>query len=164
MAEHSNPSAVLGTDLVMQATFYRFTREQQFSKTLTLLTRTTVLPAAKKGEFLEETSVPINGYISLELRLSTIPRNPVLRIEQHELPVRRWDRQLGSVYNWLQRSVHHIPVVGKPVEGLLPDARQFNSLRFDVSVSVDRELTYCVELMDSASPSPVSSWKGTHQI
>jgi len=163
MATNESSVPIVGADLVLKATLKGFGGQEVFAKTITIFTAPTELPAKAEGKLFDDTSVPINGRIALELTLKRGSPLSLFQIED-ELPVRRLDRHIGSVYNWFQGAIHHIPIVGKPLDDLLPDANQFNRVEYSVNISMDRELTYRLDVFDSAEPKPVLSYEGSHKL
>ena len=59
--------------------------------------------------------------------------------------------KIGGVYNYAQEAIRFIPIVGKPLEKLVPDAYQTVWVLYRVEVDDDMTMAYDIQLNTDSS-------------
>jgi len=132
-------------DVVLKARLLGFTGEEVTARETTVIEKGTLIPCARDGYLYENVWVPINGRAYVQLFIAE-KRNRVVFENSYNLPWRGFWHGLGGLYNGLQIALRHIPVVGRTVEQMAPDAQHAVSLRYLLAVSEDGILTWCIRV------------------
>ena len=136
----------LGCDIYLTVKFLSFDGSEVTKRGQILIEKAKQLPVKIHSMFIEGASVPCGGYIEISLTAKRFTSRQILD-EYKKIPSGKWHSFLGSVFNNGQKAIQHIPVVGKPLEKILPDAWQSVKLSCELSVTEDKKLSYWMGLI-----------------
>jgi hypothetical protein len=140
----------LGWDIFLDVKFLSFDRSELLHKNRIIIEQAKQLPIKAESMFIENERVPYGGFIQILLsaKRSTAPARIFLN-ERVKIPDKKWLSRLLTFYNNSQVAIQHIPYIGKPLEKLVPDAKQQVRLHYEVSITEKKCLSYFIHLNHS---------------
>ncbi len=138
----------IGLDIYLEVALLSFDRSDVVQKSQIVLEQGKQLPAKSDSIFIEKEKAPYGGLIRISLiaKRSAATTRKILD-ECKKIPVAKWYSSFGSIFNRAQKAIQHIPVVGKPLEKVVPDAYQNVKLSYEMSVTEEKKLIYWTGLI-----------------
>lgn len=138
----------VGWDIYLDVSLLKFDKSEVIQKSEIVLEQGKQLPAKSHSIFIEKAQAPYGGYIRISLmaKRSAGSTRKILD-ECKKIPIRKWYSHIGKIFNTGQKAIQHIPVVGKPLEQLVPDAFQNVKLSYEISVTEEKKLIYWMGLI-----------------
>jgi len=151
----------IGWDIYLDVSFLKFDGSDVQNKSLIILEQGKTLPLKLYDIFVDEVRVPYKGRIKIALtvkRSASITRK-ILSVDT-EVPPIKWYSYIGHGYNICQKALQHIPVIGKPLEKVAPDAFQKVKLVYEISLTETRLMKYWIGLLRCADKQNLRTFKG----
>lgn len=158
-AQQGDETKVLGVDIVLETCFFSFMSKQIAREVGVLAESAMSIPFKRRRMFAKSIDVPVGGEISIRLFLRNRRERTILE-SRGALKPGKWYHELFKIWNYGQRSMRDLPLVGPSVEEALPDATQKVRLDYSLKVSPERSLKYKVSVRDTADPDIITSWEG----
>ena len=138
----------IGWDIYLDVALLSFDKSDVVKKSQIVLEQGKQLPAKSDSIFIEKAKVPYGGLIriSLTAKRSAAATRKILD-ECKKIPVAKWYSYFGSIFNSVQKAIQHIPVVGKPLEKVVPDTFQNVKLSYEIFVTEEKKLIYWMGLI-----------------
>lgn len=151
----------VGLDIYLDVSLLSFDKSEVIQKSQIVLEQGKQLPTKSDSIFIERAHAPYGGHIRISLmaKRSAGATRKILD-ECKKIPLVRWFSHVGTFFNNGQKAIQHIPVVGRPLEQLVPDAYQNVKLSYEISVTEEKKLIYRMELIRTSDNSPLSVFGG----
>lgn len=117
------------------------------------------LPVKTHSFFIEKAKAPCGGYIQISLMAKRSTSRKILD-EYRKIPPGKWYSYLGTIFNNSQKAIQHIPIVGKPLEKIVPDVFQTVKLSCELSVTENKKLSYWMGLIRQSDNIPLLVFQG----
>ncbi|MGA2092212.1 MAG: hypothetical protein ABSH16_02235 [Sedimentisphaerales bacterium] len=138
---------VLGHDIYLDVKLLSFDQSVVMQKSSIILEQEKQLPIETDSFFIEKEKAPCGGSIEISLKTGRSTINTrTLRSELKKIPVEKWYSYIGEFYNNGQEAIRHIPVVGKVLEKIAPDAYQKIKIHYHVSVTEEKQVSYWIHI------------------
>ena len=131
----------VGCDIVLEAQFLGLKGEEVAGAQRVVVEKDATIPCTRKGTLLKEVKVATNGKIHFLLYASGSPKRTVTEVREGL----EWTRPAdyaAALYNNVQAAFRHIPLVGKTIEEVAPDAWHERDLKYRMRVDAKHVLTY----------------------
>lgn len=152
----------LGWDIYLGITLLSFDKKEIRNKDQIVLEQARKLPIKIDSLFLKETKVPCGGFVHISLIARRSAATTRKFLDEHKrIPAQNWFSFLGTIYNNGQRAIQHIPIVGRPLESMAPDAYQNVRISQCISVTDEKKLTYSVRLLGHSSENELLDFQGS---
>jgi len=151
----------IGWDIYLGIALLSFDRSDVAQKNQIVLEQGKQLPAKSDSIFIEKAKAPYGGFIRISLmaKRSAATTRKILDACK-KIPVAKWYSHFGSIFNSAQKAIQHIPVVGKALEKVVPDAFQNLKLSYEISVTEERKLIYWMGLIRTNDNITLSVFQG----
>jgi len=134
----------LPVDIILSLSLEGFDGKELERKRAILAEKGTLLPVLKKGDFVKGVKVPVNGKAYLILGVDNGGHRVIV---EHKFRLKKslfLVHDIKSIYNATQEALKHIPVVGKTIEKIAPDAKQKVDCVYEIEISPDCLMQYSV--------------------
>jgi len=134
----------LSVDITLSLTLEGFDGEEVECKRAILAEKGTPLPLLKKDDFVKGVKVPVNGKAYLILGVDNGGHRVIV---EHKFRLKKslfLVHGIKSIYNATQEALKDIPVVGKTIEKIAPDAKQKVDCVYEIEISPDCLMQYSV--------------------
>jgi len=139
---------IVDWDIYLGVSLLSFDKSEVIQKSRIVLEQGKQLPAKSDSIFIERAQAPYGGYIRISLmaKRSAGATRKILDVCE-KISLVRWYSHVGSIFNSGQNALRYIPVIGRPLEQLVPDAFQNVKLSYEISVTGKKKLIYRMELI-----------------
>ena len=144
--ETSNEKKSLEWDIYLDAILFGIDKNPIVKKSQIILEKSRQLPVEASGIFVDQQKVPCDGSFQVTLEAKNKGITRIIIEEKKTIPDKKWYSTLGTWYNRSQEALREIPVVGKTIEKLTPDAYQKVKVIYALSVTEAKELSYTIKL------------------
>jgi len=151
----------IGWDIYLEVRFFKFDGSEVMNKSKIILEQGKTLPLKLYDIFVDEIGLPYKGRLKIALtvkRTASIKRE-ILSVDT-EIPPLKWYSYIGHCYNVGQKALQHIPVIGKPLEKIAPDAFQKVKLVYEISLTNERTINYWIALLRCKDKLCLKTFKG----
>jgi len=155
---------VLKVDITLSLSLEGFDGKEVESKRAILAEKGTPLPLLKKGDFVKGIKNPVNGKASLRLGVDNGGHRVVI---EHKFKIKRslfLVHRVKSIYNATQEVLEHIPIVGKILAKVAPDAKQKIDCVYEIEISPDHLMWYRVLLGRAKKPKKSHLFEGRFRV
>jgi len=151
----------VGWDIYLDISLLSFDKSEVIQKSQIVLEQGKHLPAKSDSIFIERAQAPYGGHIRISLmaKRSAGAMRKILD-ECKKIPVAKWYSYFGSIFNSGQKAIQNIPIVGKPLEKVVPDAFQNVKLSYEISVTEEKKLIYWMGLIRTSDNITLSVFQG----
>lgn len=151
----------IGWDIYLDVSLLGFDKSEVIQKSQIVLEQGKQLPAKTDSIFIEKAKAPYGGVIRISLvaKRSAAGMRKILD-ECKKIHVAKWYSYFGSIFNSCQKAIQHIPIVGKPLENVVPDAFQNVKLSYEISVTEENKLIYWMGLIRTSDNITLSVFRG----
>jgi len=151
----------IGWDIYLDVALLSFDRSDVVQKSQIVLEQGKQLPAKSDSIFIEKAKAPYGGLIRISLmaKRSAAATRKILD-ECKKIPVAKWYSYFGSIFNSGQKAVQYIPIVGKALEKVVPDAFQNVKLSYEISTTEEKKLIYWMGLIGTSDNITLSVFRG----
>ncbi len=143
----------IGWDLYLDVKLLGFDNSFVLQKSKLIIEHSTILPFSRISLFLQKDKIPCGGFIKIQLTAKhgqTTSKVKNLLLEHRKIPHKKTLSRIGLLYNKCQKFIQKIPVVGKALEEIAPDAFQRINLNCYIEMASDRNCCYKINLMQSS--------------
>lgn len=152
-------------DIFLHVKFESFDKSEICQKKELVLGHAQDLPAKANARFVNRQAVPHGGFIEVIFSVKRGQAAAITLLSEHVcIPVKGWARNIGWAYNGCQKAIQHIPIIGKPLEKIAPDAYQNLRVNYEVEVANDGMCKYVINLKRDSGEDELLTWEGTAQI
>ena len=144
-------SLCVDCDIVLEGEFRGLGADVKGSKKASIIEKGTPVPCERSGILLKSIHVPVNGEVRVGLYAVGIRRRTIVEIVEG-IRWTRWVHYPLGIYNEIQEALGQIPLAGKVIERIAPDAWQTYHLTYLFRMSPDKRLEYKVSLVDTWDP------------
>lgn len=155
---------LLGVDLVLELTLKGFDGEQVQHKHMIIAERGLSVPLTREGVVIEGRKVPVNGAVEYKLAISDVRERVVDEIQCDIKKSLFLVHHLKGLFNGTQELLVYIPVIGKALAKIIPDAKQKVDVAYSLYVSDDRRLFYKVTIGRLKKPAKSIISQGEFQL
>jgi len=141
----------LGWDIYLDVTLLSYdNKSERMHKSQVIIEQARQLPIKADSMFIEKEEASYGGYIQILLtaQRSATTAKKILNVYRR-IPDKKWYSRLWTFYNNGQEAIQHIPIIGKPLEKLIPDAKQQVRLHYNISITKEKYLSYFIHLNHS---------------